>query len=236
MVLLLFISNPSMANKVVDIKPPAGFKRLTAADNSYIKFLRNLPLKGDQKIAMWDGTFLHEYTYSMHAVVDLPLLFNENLEQCADFSMRLWAEYLKSIDSLDKLSLYDFYGNKKPYSSSGKTFKEYLRWHMKYSNSYSIKLGAKNVNRLVDLQVGDMVVQNDSEVSIGHVSVIVDEAVNELGLKAYLVGYSYMPAQQFHIEKASDDYGIKGWFVEGGYYRYAKDRFGLFGEPVIKRF
>ena len=45
-----------------------------------------------------------------------------------------------------------------------------------------------------------------------------------------------MPAQEFHIEKASDEYGIEGWFTAFGYEQYAKELFGSFGEPVVMRF
>jgi len=107
---------------------------------------------------------------------------------------------------------------------------------MTYSNSYSLKLGAKKIRLLHELQAGDMFVQNDSEESIGHVSVVVDQAANQFGQKVYLVGYSFMPAQQFHIEKASDLYGLDGWFTAEGYYQYAEVTFGSFGKPSVMRF
>lgn len=232
---LLFVSELVLARTLADLPAPSGFKRSTVISQSYAEFLRNLPLKETNEIVMWDGEKIPALSSTM-AVVGLPLLFSEDLEQCADYAMRLWAEYLRSIDALASLSLYDFYGNKKPFSSSGKGFNDYLNWHMKYSNSYSIKLGGEKVNPLTELSVGDMIVQNDSEESIGHVSVILDEAVNSAGRKVYLLGYSFMPAQEFHIEKAGSAYGFEGWFTDNNLFEYVDSAFGAFGEPVVRRF
>ncbi len=224
------------AKSVTDLLPPEGFQRTNNASGSYGDYLRSLPIRSDNKIALWTGAHLPNNTYSTLAVLDLPLLFNENLEQCADFSMRLWGDYLKQSKKLNELALYDFYGNKKPFSKSGRSYLGYLRWHMAYSNSYSIKLGAKPVRLLSDLQAGDMFVQNQGNEGIGHVSVVIDQAENEFGHKLYLVGYSFMPAQQFHIEKASEEHGIDGWFTADGYERFAKEQFGFFGEPIVMQF
>lgn len=235
-ILLLMSLDEMAASQVSDIAVPDGFARTNTAKNSYASYLRSLPIKTDQRVQLWNGDYLPKSTYEQIAVVDLPLLFEKDLEQCADFSMRFWAEYLRKIDALDILSLYDFYGNKRPFSKSGKSFRNYLYWHMSYSNSYSLKLGANKVSLVSELRAGDMFVQNDSEEGIGHVSVVVDEAQNSFGHKVYLVGYSYMPAQQFHIEKADEEHGLSGWFTADGYRRYAEEIFGAFGVPVMMRF
>jgi len=234
--LLALISTPVYAKGVSELPAPAGFKRIDNPSGSYAAYLRSLPIKSDKRIALWTGDYLPSDTHQSLAVLDIPLLFNENLEQCADFSMRLWSDYLNHSNQLDQLALYDFYGNKKPFSKSGRSFRSYLRWHMAYSNSFSIKLGAKTVPLLSELQVGDMFVQNPGDEGIGHVSVVLDQAKNEFGHKLYLVGYSFMPAQQFHIEKASEQHGIDGWFTADGYRQFAEEQFGLFGKPTVMRF
>jgi len=234
--LMCFAVNSSNAKTVSDIAAPEGYTRVNADADSYAFYLRSLPLSADREVKLWNGTTLPPNYYQQFAVVDLPLMFNEDLEQCADFSMRLWAEYLRSVDSLDYLALYDFYGRKKPFIKSNKSFRDYLRWHMRYSNSYSIKLGAQPVSHLSKLQSGDMFVQNDSEESIGHVSVVIDQAINEVNQQVYLVGYSFMPAQQFHIEQSSQEYGPQGWFTAEGYYRYAEETFGALGKTKIRRY
>lgn len=44
-----------------------------------------------------------------------------------------------------------------------------------------------------------------------------------------------MPAQEFHVEYASEGYGSGGWFSLEGYYRYLKEYIDL-GTPVLRRF
>ena len=80
-----------------------------------------------------------------------------------------------------------------------------------------------------------MYVQN-IDGGIGHVSVVIDHATDAKGKHAYLIGYSYMPAQQFHIEDAKNQDGLGGWFTAEGYQRYAESVFGTFGVPVLMRF
>ncbi len=234
--LTLVFSLPGLANqRVSDIPPPEGFERIESTPESYQAFLRGLPLKKNNRVTLWNGEHLPPGYYNSLAVLDLPLLFDSDLEQCADFSMRLWADYLKSINALDKLALYDYHGNPKPFAKANKEYRAYLRWHMAYSNSYSIKSGAQNVASLSDLRVGDMYVQN-IDGGIGHVSVVIDHATDAKGKHAYLIGYSYMPAQQFHIEDAKNQDSLGGWFTAEGYQRYAESVFGTFGVPVLMRF
>jgi hypothetical protein len=78
---------------------------------------------------------------------------------------------------------------------------------------------------------------------------IMDVCENGQGERLYLIGFSFMPAQEFHIEKApgrlagrstrrrgnSEPYGKEGWFSYGGYIRYLEEYYP-FGEPVLRRF
>ncbi len=106
---------------------------------------------------------------------------------------------------------------------------------MAYSNSYSIKKGANKVEGRA-LKPGDMFVQN-KDGGIGHVSLIVDSAKNNNGEQIYLIGYGFIPAQEFHIEKAERGYGINGWFTEKGYDKYLSEfPFSPYGKPVMRRF
>lgn len=219
------------------LETPQAYTRIVYAENSYPSFLRSLPLKGSKEIRKWDGKLLKSswVLYDVLAVLEVPLLYNEDIEQCADFSMRLWSEYLKDLDQLENLSLFDYNGTPKPYTESGKSFEKYLRWHMAFSNSHSIKKGA-NIVGADDLQPGDMFVQNATG-GIGHVSVIVDAAVNAGGDKVFLVGFGYMPAQEFHIEKAKKKFGPDGWFTLEGYLEFLDGlQFNRYGKPLLMRY
>jgi len=225
------------AMTIKDIVTPEGYDRIEYADGLYPSYLRNLPLKENNEILTWDGDVLKSswVLYDVLAVVNLPLLYHEDLEQCADFSMRLWAEYLKNIDQLNRLALFDYNGNFKSFAESGKSFKKYLRWHMAFSNSHSIKKGALIVSP-EDLRPGDMFVQNESG-GIGHVSVIVDAAQNRDGEMIFLVGFGYMPAQEFHIEEAPKRCGPVGWFTLKGYEDFLSGlQFRRYGKPLLMRY
>jgi hypothetical protein len=66
---------------------------------------------------------------------------------------------------------------------------------------------------------------------------VMDVCENSSGEKLYLIGYSFMPAQEFHIEKAKKKHGLEGWFTLEGYYQYMeKFPFAKFGKPVLRRF
>jgi hypothetical protein len=81
---------------------------------------------------------------------------------------------------------------------------------------------------------GDLFVQNERG-GIGHVSVVLDVCKSKEGKKLFLIGYSFMPAQEFHIERARGKYGIGGWFTLEGYVQYLRDYLN-YGEPVLRRF
>jgi hypothetical protein len=216
------------------IKVPDGYIREEFPSTSYSNWIRNLPLKERHIILDHRGKRLGVYSfYNVFAVVEMPLLFDSDLEQCADYAMRFWAEYHKDNNKLDSLYLFDYNGNKRNFSSCGKTYVEFLKRAFSYSNSYSLKEGCKEVE-IKNLKPGDMIVQNESG-SIGHVSIILDVCASGQGEKLYLIGYSFMPAQEFHIEKADDTKGIGGWFKIEEYFKYLSEYLPL-GEPVLRRF
>jgi hypothetical protein len=221
--------------RIEQIPTPAGFTRLVYPSGSFSRYLQLLPLKQDNTIRQYDGRTARTALYNVLAVVDKPLLFQNDLEQCADLCMRFWADYHQDSGLLDKLFLYNYSGEKRFYKNSGKSFRQFLKWHMAHANSHSIKAGALPVAD-EPLDPGVMFVQNSGG-GIGHVSLIVDAARDKNGHRVFLVGFSFMPAQQFHLEKASDSHGIQGWFTRQGYEAYlAGFPFNHYGTPVLRRF
>lgn len=212
------------AKKINDIKVPEGYKRIIFSQSNYCSYIQNLPLKHNNRIYKWNGKriWYASLIYNVLAVIDKPILFDEDLEQCADYSMRFWADYHKENNILDKLYLFDYNGNKKYFKDSNKSFMKYLRWHMAFSNSYSIKVGGRSINIYEKLVPGDMFVQN-LDGKVGHVSVVVDAAENSDGDRIYLIGYSYIPAQEFHIEDAANQDSVGAWFTKKGYLKYLSD-------------
>ena len=226
--------------KISQIKLPDGYKRITFPADSYSAYIQSLPLKKNRTIALWNGVKLKPSSvpYNVFAVIDKPILFKEDLEQCADYAMRFWADYHNANKKLKKLYLLTYVGEKKYYKNSNMSYLKFLRWHMVYSNSFSIKNGTKKISMKKELVPGDMFVQfKKGTGGIGHVSVIVDAAENKKGERIYLIGYSYMPAQEFHIEDAKDRNDTGAWFTKSGYVEFLMNNgFKIYGKPVIRRF
>jgi hypothetical protein len=221
------------SRKVCDIKPPDGYSLVTLQTNSYSQWISRLPLRKGNEIAVYTGDTLFPVPYHVYAVIDMPLLFRQDLEQCADWAFRFWAEYHRDRDKLNKLFLMDYNGRPRPFSQSKKSFKQFFKWTVAHANSYSIKTGAIPVSEGAILP-GDMVVQNEKG-GIGHVSIIMNVAASKSGDTLLLIGFSFMPAQEFHIEKAQPRYGTGGWFTLEGFSLFLAENLDL-GDPVLRRF
>lgn len=232
-VILLFalFTHNLYCEKIIDLKVPDSFKRITYEEGSFSSWVQHLELKKDNSVLDYKGDDRSRY-YSVYRVVNRQLLFRDDLEQCADFCVRFWYDYNRETRSLKNLYLFEYSGKRKVYKQ-GEDPKSFLRKSMAYSNSYSIKAGAAKITE-ENIQPGDMIVQN-VDGGIGHVSMIMDVCTNNRGEKLFLIGFSYMPAQEFHIERASDNYGIDPWFSLRGYYKYLKEKMD-YGEPVLRRF
>ncbi|EKR82407.1 DUF4846 domain-containing protein [Leptospira interrogans] len=219
-------------SKVNEIALPSESTRVRFKKNSFSDFVQNLPLKSDR--TLW--TYKKENIirrYDTIAILDVPLLFQSDLEQCADYTMRIWAEYHKQNNHLNRLYLFDYNGNQKFFSKSGLSYFSFLRKVFASSNSYSIKKGGKIISE-TDLKPGDLFVQNETG-GIGHVSMILDLAENRKGEKFFLIGFSFMPAQEMHIERAPKEFGSRGWFTYSGFISHLKESYP-YGHSVLRRF
>jgi hypothetical protein len=215
------------------IPVPGGYIRASYPNGSYSVWIRNLPLKSRPVILNYRGEAIESGFYNVWGVVRMPLLFHADLEQCADFAMRFWAEYHRSAGKLDRLYLFDYNGRRRNFKQSGQSFAQFLKTAFANTNSHSLKMGCRTITS-EQLRPGDMLVQNERG-GVGHVSVILDVCASLEGKRFFLFGYSFMPAQEFHIEKAKAEYGFEGWFTLEGYFQYLKDHLD-FGPPILKRF
>jgi hypothetical protein len=218
---------------IAAIPEPDGFHRIKNEKDSFGSFLRSLPLRDSAIIKSFTGAPIDASRYKLLCVIDIKLLFKKDIEQCADWAMRLWAEYHRSANKLNTLYLFNYSGSKTYFRTSGKTYSQFLEKALIATNSYSLKKGCRAVNE-EKLMPGDMFVQNENG-GIGHVSMILDACENSKGQRLYLVGFSFMPAQEFHVEKGSGEYGKLGWFSRDGYMAYL-NRYYPYGKPVVRRF
>ncbi len=123
---------PTIKNK---IPLPSGYQRIDFPHDSFNNWIQNLPLKSDLVIMDYRGHTIESGFYNLFGVVRIPLLFKSDLEQCADFAMRFWAEYHKENGKLNQLFLFDYSGRKLFFKDSGKSYTAFPNSLCKYQFS-----------------------------------------------------------------------------------------------------
>jgi hypothetical protein len=244
------------ASVLVDrIPPPAGFHRNAYDNNSWQYYLRNLPLHPDgTKVLDYRGQPISNQSDHI-AVLDIDV-GTKDLQQCADAIIRLRAEYLLSADREDDIAFHftsgdlfswnDYangirpvvHGNSVIFQKKAKadrnynSFRNYLDQIFMYAGTISMHKEMRLVNRKSDIRAGDIIISPGSP---GHAVLIIDEAINDSGVKVFLLANGYTPAQSIHILTNPWNRKIGPWYeldVSGSLItaRYT------FQEVMIKRF
>ena len=214
-------------------RTPEGYQRMSVEEGSFAEFLRNYPLKkAESPVLLYDGR--EKGNQRAHAaVLQLPIE-NEDLQQCADSVMRIYAEYLWDTKQYDKIMFHLSDGfeasyvrwregyrigfeNDKPYwykkagyDDSYETFVKYMRIVFAYAGTASMEAFETMETTMAELKTGDVFIKGGSP---GHVVMVMDICENADGKKAFLLAQGYMPAQEFHVLKNplhSDD----PWYYE----------------------
>ncbi len=203
------------------IVTPKGYTRTdTTDDENFTNFMRNYPVKEDgSPVHLYSGS--QKRNQSAHvAVLRLPIEA-EDLQQCADSIMRIYAEYYYATGQYEKINFHFVNGFLAEYSkwregyritfsgnharwvlSSGfddsyACFQKFMRIVFSYAGTLSMENESETIS-LEEARVGDIFLKGGSP---GHVVMILDVCQNEQGEKAYLLAQGYMPAQEFHILK-----------------------------------
>lgn len=202
------------------IPPPAGYTRIAAETDSYPAWLRQIKLKTDNTVYLYNGS-AKRYQGAQYAVLDVSV-DKKNLQQCADAAIRLYAEYLYSRGQYNKISFNATDGTKMDYQSwrggyrfvlngtrlqkvktsaisdTRKSFDQYLETVFSYAGTLSLSRELKKVHDLFSIKPGDMFVEGGSP---GHAVIVMDVAKNVSGQKVFMLAQSYMPAQDIHVLK-----------------------------------
>lgn len=212
---------------------PEKFTRIFSTDGSLKDWLRHIPLKkGTPPIFLYNGT-KKSYQDGHYAVIDIDI-GAQDLQQCADAIMRLYAEYFYSRNDFDKIEfrltngdmvLFRKWiagfrpmvqGNRVTWhkqaqaDSSYDNFKEYLKFIFTYAGTYSLSKQLRGVGHMKEMEIGDILIQGGFP---GHAVMVVDMAQHtETGEKIFLLCQSFMPAQDIHILKNLNDIGISPWY------------------------
>ncbi len=234
---------------------PAGFARETVPPNSFAAWLRRLPLKPPgAQVRLFNGE-LKYFQDAVAAVAEMDT-GNKDLQQCADAAIRLWAEYLFSQKKYAAIHFnltngfrVDFEkwaaghrvqvaGNKtwwaktQPPSNSYATFRAYLDFVFRYAGSLSLSQELPEAP-LSELEIGDIFIQGGSP---GHVVVVLDRVKNpKTGAVRFLIGQSFMPAQDFHVLKNTENPALGAWFEIPGSDRFKTPDWS-FSPVVLRRF
>ena len=235
------------------IVPPQDYERVSVEEGSFADFLRKYSVKEDgSPVLLYNGE--NKGNQSAHAaVLNLPLE-NENLQQCADSVMRMYAEYFWATEQYERIAFHFTNGflaeytkwregyrisvdgnqvswkQSANYDDSYDTFMKFMRIVFAYAGTLSMEQEAKDIT-LEEIQSGDVFLMGGSP---GHVVMIMDVSENEQGEKAFLLAQGYMPAQEFHILKnpAHED---NPWYYESEITYPLQTPEYIFSEGSLKR-
>lgn len=201
------------------VNPPAGYQRIEEDENSFGSFLRSYKLKkAGAKVKLYNGE--DKQNQDAHVAVFKMPIEKEDLQQCADSVIRMYAEYFWETKQYDKISFQFADGFQADYTKwregyrirvaqstswvtggsyddSYENFKKYLRMVFAYSSTLSQDRESKKI-KLKNIKTGDIFIQGGNP---GHVVMVVDVCENAEGKKVFLLAQGYMPAQQFQLLK-----------------------------------
>lgn len=209
------------------IPPPRNAQRLSA--DSYALYSRSLRLQlPDKQVRKYDGNFKHGLHSIYCAVLDQEIGKND-LHQCADAIMRLRADFHYHRSEFDKIAFNFTNGHrvsynkwkegyritvngnktkwvkKKDFDNSYLTYWKYLEQIFMFAGTFSLSNELGKVP-MEQMQIGDVFIQGAFP---GHAVLVVDMAFDTTtNKKYYLLGQSYMPAQQFQILINPNDQSI----------------------------
>lgn len=214
------IINPEGKTLQERVAPPPGYERTEAKGDSLAAFLRKYPLKKAGKpVLLYNGE--EKANQNAHAAIFKLPLEKEDLQQCADSVMRVYAEYFWKTGQKERISFQFVDGFQAEYSKwcsgyrirtgesrsswvpggtrddSYDNFKKYLRMVFAYAGTLSMEQESKKI-KLSEIASGDIFINAGSP---GHVVMVVDVCRTPDGKKAFLLGQGFMPAQEFHLLK-----------------------------------
>jgi hypothetical protein len=201
------VVNTNPYHTIGEIPIPKGFHRVTSANGSFAAWLRQLPLKADKTVYLYNGS-LKSNQASQFAVVDIPV-GNKDLQQCADAVMRLRAEYLYSCHRYTEIDFTDNNFTHYTFSAAGRdAFDKYLEKVFSWCGTLSLSQQLKAVP-FGAMAAGDVLIQGGSP---GHAMLVADMAADNEGHIVYLLAQSYMPAQDIHIVINPGNHMLSPWY------------------------
>lgn len=218
--------------KVGAIPLPEGYIRIKAGPGSYTQYLRDIPLRKDNTVYLYNGVRKSNQEVQ-YAVLDIDA-GNKDLQQCADAVMRLRAEYLYAQKQFSNIAFrftngfncdYQHYaqgyrlslkGNncqwvkQKNEDHSYTTFRQYLDVVYAYAGTKSLhaQMTAIAFNSIAP---GKVLIQTRNP--YGHAVTVMDMAYHPKTRDTiFLLSQSYMPAQDIHILRNPMNSKLSPWY------------------------
>ncbi len=191
---------------------PAGFDRVDVEAGSFGSFVRSLPLRPEETpVVDYRGRVVRAAgDPSVAAVVDIDV-GESDLEQCADFVIRLDAEWRYGRGER-AIAYGTASGERLAFDGSSRSaaghaaFRRYLDRVFARANTASLAREGHAVP-LAEVRPGDVLVATGQP--FGHAVLVLDVARGPDGKRALLLGQGYMPAQSFHVLRSATG----PWFV-----------------------
>lgn len=214
---------------------PAGFQRTRPEAASFGAFLNHLPLKPQGAAVHLHNGDLKWNQRAHAAVVDMSV-GEKDLQQCADATMRLRAEYLFASGRQDEIAFnftngfraewkrwrngdrIKLNGNACTWTSgsivdaSHEQLLRFLTLVFTYAGTLSLERELVNAST-TEPGIGDVFIKGGSP---GHAVIVVDKAEDGSGRTAFLLAQSYMPAQEIHVLLNHKHPALGAWFILEG--------------------
>lgn len=188
---------------------PDSFVRIKADSNSFTNWLRNISLKENKTVYLFNGN-AKANQLAQFAVLDISV-GNKDLQQCADAVMRLRAEYLFATKRFDEIIFTDnekgIYTFEQPYSKEH--FTKFMERVFGMCGSASLAKQLKPVSNFINIQPGDVLIRGGFP---GHAAIVLDVAINKDGKKIFILAQSYMPAQDIHVLLNPANDNLTPWY------------------------
>ena len=212
--------------------PPQGYFWMKEQSGSFGEYLVNFPLH-PPGFPVRDYRMVPVKTQDRHVALLKIDVGDQDLQQCADAWIRLYAEYLWSQKRFDEIG-FEFTSGQifawKDYRNGIRTrevkkkvsfydtgivadsysaFREYLNIIFRYAGTISLDRESVSVTDNSAIRTGDFLIKPGSP---GHSVIIMGIARNNAGKRVYLLAESFMPAQDIHILKNTVYPELSPWY------------------------
>lgn len=212
-VVIAMTAKTGLPGSIGSIPLPEGYTRVQCPAGSFAAWLRELPLKLDKTVYLYNGLPKKNQS-AQFAVIDLPRSTTD-LQQCADVVIRLRAEYLFSQKRYSDIRFTDFEGREYCWKNSDdrEAFEKYMTQVFSWCGSASLEKQLKPVTDFTSMAAGDVLIRGGFP---GHAVIIADLAMNKKGEKIFLLVQGYQPAQDMHVLKNPWDHDKSPWYTVPG--------------------